>query len=281
MMAKGLLEVFYRLAATGWVPRSFFAPALPAVARNKTVSDPGRPLSLEIVSHCWRYAHMLTYQISSLIIHPPRQVQVRLTVYYSREDIETVRLLEWAGSQKVPSVTWNWVDLEKTHLFRRCIGRNMAARATEADWIWFTDCDVVFHDGGVDNAGKVLRGRDDFLVFPGETRVTGLLKDDDPMFETARQCLATGQLRLLDIDPARFVPEFRDRAIGPFQIVRGDVARAGGYCGTIGFYQRPLPRWQKAYEDRTFRWLLGTQGTSTSIPGLYRIRHHAKGRKTG
>ena len=172
------------------------------------------------------------------------------------------------------------MPIEKTRLFRRGIGRNIAARSTEADWIWFADCDVVFHEGALDAAGRVLRGRDDFLVFPTEHKVTDLLEGDDPILR-ATGSRADDELRLMDIEKERFVPEIRKKAVGAFQIVRGDVARAGGYCGTIDFYQQPLQRWQKTYEDRAFRWLLGTQGTPVQIAGLYRIRHIAKGRKTG
>lgn len=280
MKGKRFFETFYRLAACGLLPHRLFAPKWPALKRDKAESDPPRPLRLEIVSHCWRYANLLAYQVSSLILHPPREVEVRMTVFHSPEDLDTVRLLEWIGGHKVPTVTWNWMALDKTRLFRRGIGRNMAARATTADWIWFADCDVAFHEGALDATGRVLRGRDDFMVFPTEHQVTDLLEKDDPILNAAgAQTAATPHL--IEIPSAGFVPEIRKKAVGAFQIVRGDVARAGGYCGTLDFYQQPLQRWQKTYEDRTFRWLLGTQGTPVQIPGIYRIRHHVKGRKTG
>ena len=59
------------------------------------------------------------------------------------------------------------------------------------------------------------------------------------------------------------------------------MARAVGYCSGLSHYQQPAASWCKAYEDRAFRWLLGTQGVPVDIPGVYRIRHIAKGRYTG
>lgn len=278
---KEILELFYRLAAGGALPRSRFAADLPARSRSTAESDPARPLRLEIVSHCWRYAPVLTYQLSSLVLHPPQEVEVQMTVFHSPEDADTVGLLKWIADQDVPRVTWNWLPIGKERLFRRCIGRNLAALATNADWIWFADCDVVFHKGALDSAGRALRGRDDYLVFPPSHGVTPMLRQDDPIFQEAGARTRDKEWSLLDIQTEQFETETRAKAVGAFQIVRGDVARAVGYCGSIGFYQQPVKRWQKTYEDRTFRWLIGTQGTPVDIPGIYRIRHVVKGRKTG
>lgn len=265
-----MTEWFYRLAATGLVPRRWFAPELPQ-RPAPTAGD--KPLSIEIVSHCWRYHRFLAYQLSSVVLHPPREVRVTMTVFYAPEDRETADLLAHFGGVAAPGVRWNWQPLEPGRLFRRAIGRNLAARATTADWVWFSDCDVVFHRGALDAAGSVLRGREDRLVFPREHRVSDLLEPDDPLLTRP-----DGGPRLVEINPAEFEPEIRDRAVGGFQIVPGDVARAAGYCGDIAHYQRPVEQWTKTYEDRTFRWLLGTHGVPVDIPGLYRIRHAAKGR---
>ncbi|MEX2529121.1 MAG: glycosyltransferase family 2 protein [Gemmatimonadota bacterium] len=278
-IGRRIQETFYRIAASGLVPRAWVAgpqPDLPAAA--PPVEPPGRPLRLEIVSHCWQYHHLLHYQLSSLALHPPESTRVTMTVCYSPEDSRTVDVLGFFGGRKVPGVEWNWQPLDKERLFRRAIGRNLAARSTRADWIWFSDCDAIFHRWALDGAATVLRGRNDVLVFPREHRVTELLGANHPLLQDPTD---TGQLELADIDPARFQPETREKAVGGFQIVRGDVARKVGYCRAIPFYQRPVPRWQKTYEDRTFRWLLGTHGTPVEIPGLYRIRHVEKGRKAG
>ena len=57
-----------------------------------------------------------------------------------------------------------------------------------------------------------------------------------------------------------------------------DIARAFGYCDSIDYYQQPAERWMKTYEDRAFRWLIGTHGTPLDIPNVCQIRHIVKGR---
>ncbi len=271
-MRKLLLETFYRLAASGYFPRGWVAGAPPAWSPQPHEDG---PLQLEIVSHCWQYSWVLTYQLSSLVLHPPERVRLQMTVFYCPEDEPTHRVLEFFGRQSHPNITWNWQPLRKELLFRRAIGRNQAALATRAHWIWFTDCDQVFHHGCLDSLVDVLARQDGPLVFPREVRCTELLGLDDPLF----RAVADGP-SLVDIDSRRFSPVIHTRAVGALQIVYGDVARDMGYCNSIKFYQEPLTHWQRTFEDRTFRWLLGTQGEPIDLPGLYRIEHVRKGRRS-
>lgn len=262
-----------RLAAGSLVPASwFFAP--PPAEENRTAR--GGHLKVEIVSHCWRYAHLLVYQLSSLVLYPPTRADVTLTLFHAVDDEETVRLLEFFGAMEVPGLTWNWQALDKGKLFRRAIGRNLAARKTACDWVWFTDCDVVFHAGCLDALANALQGRRDALVFPREERCSPMLESSDVMLDAGR-----GAPRILDIDTTRFSARKRNRATGPLQIAHGDVARACGYCDGLRIYQKPSARWAKAHEDRAFRWLLRTQGEPIDVPAVYRIRHVGKGRYQG
>jgi hypothetical protein len=266
-----VVELWYlRMAAGGLVPARWYRPNVPP---EPTRAAKRGFLSLEIVSHCWRYAHLLAYQLSSLVLHPPSRLSVTMTVFHATEDASTVALLADFGARRAPNVTWNWRALDRGRLFRRGIGRNLAARATAADWVWFTDCDLLFHAGCLDGLAGALQGRRDALVFPREEAVSGLLDAHDPLLERGRR----GPMPV-DIDPGRFQRQARDRATGPLQIAHGDVARAGGYCEQLRVYQKPSPVWTKCTEDRAFRWLLGTQGVPVDVPGVYRIRHASKGR---
>ncbi|MCK9503914.1 MAG: glycosyltransferase family 2 protein [Porticoccaceae bacterium] len=268
-----LVSLLLRVAASGWAPPSWFRPPLPEIHSRTAHSG---NLNIEIVSHCWQYAHFLVYQLSSLVRFPPQRAQVTMTVYYCEEDEETAALLAYFGAMKVSNVRWQWRSLPRRALFRRGIGRNEAALATPADWIWFTDCDLMFREGCLDGLVTQLQGRRDALVYPRIERVTPLLADQDVMLNPNLQTQ-----RLADVDDTRFTELPRDRATGPLQITHGDVARAVGYCARLHYYQRPSETWCKAREDRAFRWLLGTQGTPLDIPGVYRIRHESKGRYTG
>ena len=102
-----------------------------------------------------------------------------MTVYYCPEDESTLQVLRFFGDMKVPGITWDWRALPKERLFRRAIGRNLAAKSTTADWIWFTDSDIVFQAQCLDELADLLQGRDDALVYPKVTLGTALLPEDD------------------------------------------------------------------------------------------------------
>ena len=270
--ADPITSFYLRFAATGAIPARWYLPSLPP-AEERTAAT-GK-LKLEIVSHCWNYAHFLTYQLSSLVSFPPTRLTVNMTVFYAEEDVRTAALLEYFGVIEVPGVTWNWQKLPREQLFRRSIGRNKAALETGADWVWFTDCDLLFRENCLDVLSDELQGRQDALVFPRQERVTSMLADSDPMLNIDEKP------RIVDIDADRFTISERGRATGPLQIVHGDVARAAGYCATLEYYQKPSATFAKCYEDRAFRWLLGTDGIALDVPGVYRLRHVQKGRYTG
>ena len=267
------METLLRLLAGTSIPARWFVPGLslpdPLPARTGT-------LRLEVVSHCWRYAHLMAYQLSSLVRFPPSELELRMTVCHSSEDRGTVELLEHFGALEVPGITWNWKAMERTHLMRRAIGRNRVALATEADWVWFTDCDVIFHHGCLDGLARALQGRRDALVHPATEWVTPLLADDDPVLTRWHD-----DPGVLELDAGPLMERSLDRATGPMQITHGDAARALGYCDALSTYQQPAETWQKAREDRAFRWLLDTQGTPVDLPGVHRIRHATKGRYGG
>lgn len=264
---------FFRFAAGGWIPPAWFEPDLPP--EGERTARTGH-LQLEVVSHCWNYSHFLVYQLSSLVLFPPKKLGVTMTVFYSPEDTRTEELLAFFGKQEVPGVTWNWQPVPKQELFRRGIGRNRAALATKADWVWFTDCDLMFREDCLDSLAEVLQGRRDALLFPEEERTTDLLAEDNPMLEAG-----SGGPQVLDIDTSSFTTRTITKATGPLQIAHGDVCRAVGYCRNIGLYQQPVESFAKCHEDRAFRWLLRSQGKPIQVPGVYRIRHIAKGRYTG
>jgi hypothetical protein len=271
--SDGLQGRFLRLAASGLVPARWFLAELPS--QQQRAAKTGH-LQLEIVSHCWKYAHMLVYQLSSLVLFQPQSCTVTMTVFYGEEDSATVALLAYFKELKVPNVVWNWQCLPRQALFRRAIGRNLAARNSQADWVWFTDCDLLFRAGCLDGLAAALQGRQDVLVYPAQEYCTGLLPYDAAVLQPDMSTLA-----VLDVDESLFSRFPRSRATGPLQITHGDVARAVGYCESLPYYQRPSETWCKAYEDRAFRWLLRSQGVPLDVLGVFRIRHVAKGRYTG
>ncbi|GAB5559618.1 MAG: hypothetical protein SynsKO_12650 [Synoicihabitans sp.] len=272
MWAAAVRSALRVIPSLGIKPERFFNRT-PLSGANASVRDPGGRMKIEVVSHCWNYSHLLVYQLSSLVLSPPQTVEIVMTVCYCSEDKGTAELLAFFEQQNVPGVTWNWIEVPREVLLRRSVGRNLAAKASEADWVWFTDCDVVFADGCFDGLAEAVADCRDLLVYPREERCTMMLDADDPVLVASREGPGVRSVNFDD-----FLVQRPRQATGPLQITRGDAARTWGYCGEISSYQRTTDRWRKTYEDRVFRWLLGTRGTPVEFPGVYRIKHVEKGR---
>lgn len=264
-----LIHQFWKLAAKGFLPGAWFRADIPAESDRRTFEE---AITLEIVSHCWQYSHFLVYQLSSLALTPPQNHRVIMTVYYAKEDEKTAALLEFFSQQVVNNVTWNWQAMPKEELFRRGIGRNRSALNTSADWVWFTDCDVIFKDDCIDKVCEAIKGRREALLYPSHENITPMLADSDPMMQRG------AAPAVIDIDGSEFTQHPLTRATGPMQLVHGDVARAMGYCDRLSIYQKPTQHWRKCYEDILFRWLVGSEGVRLEVGGSYRIRHIFKGR---
>lgn len=239
-------------------------------------------MRLEIVTHCWRYWRLLTYQLSSLARYAPKQYPVTCKVYCCKADAKTVRVLdyfaEWVDrenrycSQPLVIVP---VEMPRPMLMRRAIGRNMAARASKADWVWFADCDYLFGPGCLAALPYQLERVKGPLAFPHTV--------------LAHRCRTLGDAAIakvaapgvVGIDKSEFQPDAMNRAIGGIQIVRGDVCREKGYLPQHPQFQQPADRWQRTFEDPAFRHSLGvSRGEPIDLPNLYRIRHTQCGRDT-
>ena len=262
---------FFRLIITRILPASWFRAKLPKNIERTAVDG---FFQLEIVSHCWGYSNMLTYQLSSFVNNPPTKCAVTVTVFYAKEDTKSQAVIDFFSKKSVENVTWNFQPLSKGKLFRRGIGRNMAARNTNANWLWFTDCDIIFHENCLDSLAEQLQGKQESLYYPKQERTTEMLAQDDPML---RQ---DSEPQLVDIDTEGFSLHSRDKAKGAFQIVHGDVARAIGYCERLRMFQTEDDRWRKTYEDTAFKWLIASEGIPLEIDGVFQIRHVQKGRYT-
>src|SRR3954453_6873222 len=102
-------------------------------------------MDFEVVTHCVHYAKLLSFQLSSLVLHPPSEGhRVKYTLCYTAGDAATEAMVRFFDRSNVPGITWNWQNMRREALNRRTIGRNAAALATKADWVWFTDADYCF-----------------------------------------------------------------------------------------------------------------------------------------
>lgn len=230
-------------------------------------------MKLELVSHCWHYSRPLIFQLSSLFLYPPRSLSVSMTVVHSPSDANTVAVLRYfasiPASANVALRPWPLPDELVT---RRMIGRNQVALATEADWVWFTDCDYVFREGCLDALVAWEPAAEQRLFFPGTIYQNRDHESGDR--ELARVFAAPS---VVDVTPSEYVLRPYNRAIGGIQIVRGALAREIGYCRDSPFHHVPSAAWVPTKDDVWFRRTVGTPGTPMSAPNLYRIRHSARG----
>ncbi|MGM0526748.1 MAG: glycosyltransferase family A protein [Pseudomonadota bacterium] len=264
-----LQEFALRFAASGLFPASWICN----VPKSSQLATPAAaPETLEVVSHCWNYAHLLSYQLQSLIDYAPNQLTIKFTVFYCQEDQATVKLLDQYSAISHDNINWNFVELDKSALLRRAIGRNKAAKSTSADWIWFTDCDLVFGKNTFSSLRDQLTGQQSILVFPATVKRTSLLEKDNELLTCDRFNAAD----CLENDTCNF--HTFEKATGPVQIVHGSIAREYGYCDQLACYQQRKDRWVKTYEDRAFRWLLGSHGEPIDVGDVGIIRHVEKGR---
>jgi len=265
-----LQNQFYNRIAGSLLPLSWFAPPAP---RPDQLSIPEGTLQLQIVSHCWQYSHLAMFQLSSLINYPPQRCHLTYTLFYAVEDTAMLALIKRFAAIDIRTITWDFRILPKNELFRRAIGRHRVSLDSAAHWIWFADCDLIFHKGCLDSVAEAVSGQQTGLVFPDHEGITDLLLPEHPMLNQNLNERGT-----IDIDTTLFHRNTISKAKGAFQIVHADVARAVGYCGSIPLYQQPSERWRKTYEDTVFRRVIGYEGVPVNVSGLYRIRHAEKGR---
>ena len=230
-------------------------------------------MKLELVTHCWHYSRPLIFQLSSLFLFPPREVSVTMTVFFTESDRNTAQVVDHFSSLAAPpNVHLRPWALPGDMVTRRMIGRNLAALATDADWIWFTDCDYAFREGCLDGLADWHVDPSVQLYFPRQNWISRSHDSGDQELQRV-----ASEVSIVDICADEYELAGIPRAIGGVQIARGDTARRLGYCRDSRFHRVPSPTWVPNRDDIWFRKSLGTRGTPMHLPGLYRIRHSARG----
>jgi hypothetical protein len=231
-------------------------------------------MKIEVVTHCFNYATLLKHQLSSLVIWPPQDVEVTVTVFFSTVDSYTCEVVRFMEKCRVENVTWNWVEQPVEQLCRRSIGRNLASENSAADWVWFCDADYFFTQDCW-SAFELLDLAGQRLIFPEYVNAHRRLRLGDLLIAESKGSYGLALPNLDDFHPKRM-----DRAIGGIQVVSGDVGRKFGYLKDVVDAQAPRPDgiWRRTFEDVWYRQQLGTDGQAVKIDGVYRIRHSRTGR---
>jgi hypothetical protein len=216
--------------------------------------------------------------MSSLVHYRPT-VNVIMQVYTDRQtsiEIDKVRSAMDAVSSLPQNVSIVVNQLPHAELFRRSIGRNMAAIQCETDVCWFTDADVLFGEGCLDAVVTAVNP-DDPLCSPARLAKTVDRATADRMVERERSN------PLPHMTSKEFSPPYKvKRAIGALQVVGGNIARQSGYLKDSRF-ARPVSTskgFRRCFEDIRYRKQFTSAGRirRIDVPNLCLIWHTFSGR---
>ena len=238
-------------------------------------------IKVELVSHCYsavfsHYASALCYQLSSFILYRqryPSNIEVVATICCTKEDIRTRKVLAWYDLERLKyhGLSLNVYYLEPSFLGRRAIGRNIVAKKSKSDIVWFADVDQVYKNGCLDDLAEMDWPRDSVMVYPKKIKI-----HKDHAIGDKATSLVENDPKLVDINIDDFVDKRYGKAIGGVQIVQGDFARKHGYLQNNHKWQKPTNGEFVACRcDIPYRRYCKEYGEITGIDllGMYRIRH--------
>lgn len=243
--------------------------------------------SIEIVTHCWSgsevpiYHRLLQIQLGSIARYAPSIFdKVKVTVCFNPEDIKTAEIaaLYFENPESKRNVRISMKPLLKKHLFRRAIGRNLAAKKTKADVVWFTDCDYLFMGDCLRDAYEACLASQHNMVFPSTVHIHKAHSFGDVLIDK----LERKPFHFPVIDREHFEPRKERKAIGGIQIVKGDWCREFGYLDGTKWVEPvdPSKGFRSCKGDVPFRQAVG-RSEAVDISGVYRVRHSRAGRDKG
>ena len=228
---------------------------------------------IEIVVHCYAvksnwYASLLHYQLGSLVSNPGSNHHATVAVCYDRTDEAVCAVLKCFSNSQV--IKLKYIEMDKERLGRRAIGRNLAAKATKADIVWFADADYLFGEDCLSTLANWRWPDDASLAFPKHVNLQLKESIDVSDLECVNDYSAPKQWIF---SRHTFV-----RPIGGIQIVKGDFAREYGYCANHPIFQSPHPDPFKLFRspcDKEFRRGCKRHGKQAGVdlPNLYRLGH--------
>jgi hypothetical protein len=244
---------------------------------------------IEIVTHCWaknldQYAWHLQLQLSSVFWFAPME-SVSVTVCYAGDDTltcEVLRFFEGKFNQSRGG-RLQTICLPHEQLFRRAIGRNLAALATKADLVWFADVDYFWKEGAFEFLGALQADQQRDMMMPLHVLRHVSWEKGDELVASLR----SGGVGLAKVPNDEDFGRRREKIpIGGMQIARGDFCRKHGYLNGTKWIAplEPAPESFPSFrDDIAFRRAVnalqpGTAGDiRVDIPAVYRVRHSENG----
>lgn len=235
---------------------------------------------LRIINHCWAkdvpiYAQMTRAQLLSLLQFRPK-IPVSYTLVYSKEDPNTECLLDEFGKEFRGSLDLEGLCLDPQDLWRRSIGRNLAAKSdTKSDLFWFTDSDHLFGPRCIDTLFSEWKElHEPEFLWPRFC----LVNDDKDVVD----CILdkNQNVRISDFGLDNFSSKKNPRAIGGIQIASQEFIKQYGYLDWSDKWRRPANTpFPDFRDDVVFREHALKYGDYACIelPNLFRLRHTTVG----
>ena len=248
-------------------------------------------MKFEVVSHIYsgsmaQYWQAMCYQLTALEQAVAEGVDVTATVFCCPvvNDPATHAMLDvFAG---------DWlrrIELPKLRLYRRSIGRNMAALATAADVVLFTDCDYVWPATTFRSAEQKFKP----TAIMSFARFISMHRDPVRGDAVIARLASPGRATLPEFTEVDWMVRRELRGIGGNQWVDGDYCRKYGYLNSSTTFQADadridIPFWNFR-DDASFRRGVGAYlgisgrkpngrrrefyGNGMDLPGVARLRH--------
>jgi len=234
-------------------------------------------VKIELVSHVWavnhpHYADALCYQLSSILLDPPKECELTVTICLEPDDQKSENILSWFWTQLPDRVISKFLYLPIERLGRRAIGRNIIALQSKADIIWYSDIDQVYKHGVFDRLANLEWPDGAVMIYPRKYHISR-----DHAIGDKALARVGGKPQVIDIDELEFVEGACNRAIGGIQIIKGDFAREHGYLKDSEKWMAPTgcDHFCRCFCDMAYRGFCRDHGEikKVDLPGMYRLRH--------
>jgi hypothetical protein len=230
---------------------------------------------LEINILCFGYQHRLTWMLSSLLQQKGEKPDIVISIAYPPDNGNptTEKVIEFFRNKGL-----NIVDLviTKEQATNRAISRNIRAKNTNAEWLLFADCDLVYDQFFFEDLKKKLESDQ----FKNETKVIGADRHslDDKFcikyFEedkTEYPCEILNVASITEKWPIKWV-KGKETAAGYHQLINVKAMREK--CGFYSCRENDYLRNTKS--DRRFRIHMGGRVPMDTLK-IFHLNHDRNG----
>lgn len=232
-------------------------------------------MKLEICINCFSYQKRLTWMLNSICQQKGDIPEILVSLSYTKDNgnPSTEKVIDFFRKQGL-----NILDIVLTpeEVSNRAIPRNIRAKETQADWIIFADCDLVYDPNFfADLKVKLLSDK-----YKNEEKVIGADRYSlDDTFcikyfeEDTREypCLIPNVADIAKKWPVKWI-RGKERAAGFFQLAR--VSRIQERGGIYSGRKRDI--WRSTKSDKQFRAHLGGCVGINTLP-QYHLNHDRQG----